>query len=75
MNTCVEHVRWKPLLRGFVVHMDDPDVSVQEAVCAACEVAAGKKPGAVGEAMKAARGTHRHPRYIDRVMEAVHRAS
>ena len=63
------------LLKGFVVHMDDPDVGVQEAVCAACEVAAGKKPGLVSEAMRAARGTHRHPRYIDRVMEAVQRAA
>jgi hypothetical protein len=48
--------------------MDDPDASVQEAVCAACEVAAGRKPGPVKEAMAAARGTHRHPRFIDRVM-------
>ena len=53
--------------------MDDPDASVQEAVCSACEVAAGRKPGPVKEAMTAARGTHRHPRFIDRVMEAVAR--
>ena len=62
------------LLKGFTVHMDDPDPGVQAAVCAACEVAAAKKPGAVADAMRAARGTHRHPRFIDKVMEAVQRA-
>ena len=62
------------LLKGFVVHMDDPDAAVQEAVCAACEVAAGKKTSAVAEAMNLARSTHRHQRYIDKVTDAVQRA-
>ena len=63
------------LLKGFVVHMDDANGDVQEAVCAACEIAAGVKTEATREAMLAARNTHRHPRFVDRVLAACDRAT
>ena len=58
------------LLKGFVVHMDDANVDVQEATCRACEVAAEVKTEATREAMLAARNTHRHTRFVDRVLAA-----
>ena len=58
------------LLKGFVVHMDDANVDVQEATCGACEVAAEVKTEATREAMLAARNTHRHTRFVDRVLAA-----
>ena len=58
------------LLKGFVVHMDDANVDVQEATCRACEVAAEVKTEATREAMLAARNTHRHARFVDRVLAA-----
>ena len=58
------------LLKGFVVHMDDANVDVQEATCGACEVAAEVKTEATREAMLAARNTHRHARFVDRVLAA-----
>ena len=54
------------LLKGFLIHMDDPNPDVQEAVCQALEVAAAKKPDAVREAVRAARDTHRGRVYLDR---------
>ena len=54
------------LLKGFLIHMDDPNRDVQEAVCQALEVAAAKKPDAVREAVRAARDTHRGRVYLDR---------
>lgn len=63
------------LLKGFVVHMDDANGDVQEAVCAACEIAAGVKTEATREAMLAARNVHRHPRFVDRVLAACDRAT
>mmetsp|Transcript_5713 Transcript_5713/g.23486 ORF Transcript_5713/g.23486 Transcript_5713/m.23486 type:complete len:938 (-) Transcript_5713:210-3023(-) len=54
------------LLKGFLIHMDDPNPDVQEAVCRALEIAAEKKPDAVVEAVKAARDTHRGRVYLDR---------
>ena len=54
------------LLKGFLIHMDDPNPDVQEAVCRALEVAAAKKPDAVRESVRAARDTHRGRAYLDR---------
>ena len=62
------------LLKGFMVHMDDPNRAVQEAVCSAVEIAAVKKPDAVLESVRAARDAHRGPTYLDRADAAAQRA-
>ena len=61
------------LLKGFMVHMDDPNRAVQEAVCSAVEIAAVKKPDAVRESVRAARDAHRGQTYLDRADAAARR--
>ena len=58
------------LLTGFLVHMDDADPAVQEAVCEACCVGARKKPSQVRAAVEAVRHKHRSTKFADRVLEA-----
>ena len=59
------------LLKGFFVHMDDPNPEVREAVCVALEKhAAKKKPEATGDAAKNAGDTHREKGFVERVVRA-----
>ena len=59
------------LLKGFFVHMDDPNPEVREAVCVALEKhAAKKKPEATRDAAKNAGDTHREKGFVERVVRA-----
>ena len=59
------------LLKGMLLHMDDANKDVQEAVCQAAIVAAGVKGAAVSLAIEEAKRKHRSTVYCDRVMEAI----
>uniref|UniRef100_A0A7S0RAA8 Uncharacterized protein n=1 Tax=Pyramimonas obovata TaxID=1411642 RepID=A0A7S0RAA8_9CHLO len=60
---------------GMVVHMDDADPRVQEAVCVALEAAAAVKPLVVLKVVQAARLRHRSTVFCDRVLEVASRHS
>jgi len=53
---------------GMVVHMDDADPRIQEAMCLAMEAAAVEKPHVVLKVVQAARNRHRSAIYCDRVL-------
>ena len=58
-------------MKGMLLHMDDANKDVQEAVCQAAIVAAGVKGAAVSFAIEEAKRKHRSAVYCDRVMEAI----
>ena len=58
------------LLKGMLLHMDDANADVQEAVCRAGLVAAKVKGPVVAAAAQEAKKKHRSTVYIDRVLEA-----
>lgn len=58
------------LLKAFIIHMDDADSQIQEAVCAALEAGARRRPAVVAREVEAARSRHRSPAFCDRVLAA-----
>lgn len=57
------------LLAGMLVHMDDANPQVQEAVFGAVGAAAGVKPAVVREEVQKVQQRHRTPIYCERVLE------
>ncbi|GBG80246.1 hypothetical protein CBR_g30611 [Chara braunii] len=55
-------------LEALIIHMDDAEKEIQEAVCSAVEIAARKKPAMVTELVRLARSNHRSPFYCDRIL-------
>eukprot|EP00899_Mesostigma_viride_P025251 jgi/Mesvir1/5910/Mv00679-RA.1 len=53
---------------GLVLHMDESNPAIQEAVCAAVEVAARVKPAVIKGIVEAAQSRHRVPQYCQRVL-------
>lgn len=58
------------LINGMLVHMDDVDSAIQEAVCNVLETAAGHKPMVVQEAVSKAQHLHRSSTFTSRVLLA-----
>ena len=58
------------LLKGMLLHMDDANESVQEAVCQAAFMAKKVKRAAVVAAVEEAKLRHRSSKYCDRVLAA-----
>ena len=57
-------------INGMLIHMDDVDATVQEAVCSVLESAAVYKPVIVKEVVGKAQHLHRSLTYTDRVLSA-----
>ena len=57
-------------INGMLIHMDDVDCAVQEAVCTVMETAAIHKPFLVKEAVSKAQHLHRCSTYTSRVLLA-----
>lgn len=58
------------LINGMLIHMDDVDLAIQEAVCCVLETAAIHKPLVVKEAVSKAQHLHRSSNFTSRVMLA-----
>lgn len=58
------------LLNGMLIHMDDVDPTIQEAVCQVLECAASSKPAVVREAVSKAQHLHRTSTFTNRVLLA-----
>lgn len=56
------------LINGMLIHMDDVDSAIQEAVCSVLETAAGYKPVAVQEAVSKVQHLHRSSTFTSRVL-------
>lgn len=56
------------LIKGLLIHMDDSNPAVQEAVCKVMEKLAKVKPGVVRASLLEVRDMHRGTQYIDRVL-------
>jgi dynein assembly factor 5 len=61
------------MLDQLFVHLDDQEVSMQEAVLGVLKAAVRLDADAVGKKAQAARGSHRSPRFCDELLEAVRR--
>ena len=58
------------LLQGMLIHMDDPNEEVQEAVCAAVEELAAAHPAVVRAEVGQVREKHRYKHFCDRCLAA-----
>lgn len=58
------------LMNGMLIHMDDVDAIIQEAVCKVLESAAACKPAVVIEAVTKAQHLHRGSTFTNRVLHA-----
>lgn len=58
------------LINGMLIHMDDVDPVIQEAVCAVLESAAARRPALVNEAVSTVSHLHRSSAYTSRVLKA-----
>jgi dynein assembly factor 5 len=59
------------LLKGILIHMDDTNSSVQEAVCRVVERLAKVKPMVVRSGLHEVRDQHRSTVYLDRVLQSM----
>ena len=60
------------LVNGMLIHMDDADLTIQEAVCKVLGSAAACKPVVVKEAVDKAQHLHRSSVFTSRVLSACH---
>ena len=58
------------LLNGMLIHMDDVDPTIQEAICQVLETAASCKPAVVRDAVSNAQHLHRSSTFTNRVLLA-----
>eukprot|EP00898_Chlorokybus_atmophyticus_P003699 jgi/Chlat1/432/Chrsp103S00944 len=70
MPAAYDDTNTRYLLNGFLVHMDDRDPNIQQAVCQAVTVAAEKKPVLVAGAVNAVKSKHRTSKYCDQLLAA-----
>ncbi len=61
------------LINGMLIHMDDVDPVIQEAVCNVLESAAARRPALVNEAVSRVSHLHRNSTYTSRVLTACER--
>ena len=73
MEVSLEAAQMTYLLNGIVIHMDDIDPVIQEAVCQVLETAAASHPSAVHEVVAKVQHLHRSSTYINRVLAACKR--
>ncbi|KAA6419548.1 MAG: hypothetical protein FRX49_10473 [Trebouxia sp. A1-2] len=63
----------KYFINGMLIHMDDMDPVIQEAVCTVLEIAAAHRPALVNEAVSTVSHLHRNSIYTSRVLKACER--
>ena len=69
-GTCIEYT-----IDTLLVHLDDPALSVQQAVLTVMKAACGVAAPVVGRKASAERGRHRSPAFIDEVIKAANAAT
>ena len=58
------------LVNGMLIHMDDVDPVIQEAICTVLQSMAACNPGVVNEAVSKVQHLHRNSTYVSRVLSA-----
>ena len=69
-QSCLDDTNTCYLITGMLIHMDDTDQVIQEAVCRVMEVLAGFRPKLVTQAVNKAQQLHRSDTFTSRVLLA-----
>lgn len=69
MRVCVPQANYQYLLRGLLVHLDDPALEIQEAVFKVLQVGLGVDPPVFTTEVMAVRERHRSPKLCDKLVE------